>query len=38
VKLEEKLEAEMYMVPFEGLMLTKLKESRDPKLKSFSKE
>jgi hypothetical protein len=36
--LEEKLEAEKNMVPFEGLMLTKLIESRDPKFKSFSRE
>ena len=38
MKLEEKLEAEKYIVPFAGLMLTKLIESRDLKLKSFSKE
>ena len=38
VKFEEKLEALKYMVPFEGFMVTKLIESRNPKFKSFSNE
>ena len=38
MKFEGKLEAEIEMTPFEGLILVKLIGSIDPELKAFSKE
>jgi hypothetical protein len=38
VKFEDELEAEIVMMPFEGLMLMKLIGLRDPEFKAFSKE
>ena len=38
MKFEDKLESEIEIVPFEGLMLMKLIGSTDPELKAFSKE
>ena len=38
VKFEDKLEAEIEMTPFEGLILMKLIGSVDPEFKAFSRE
>jgi hypothetical protein len=38
VKFEGKLDAEIEMTPFKGLILMKLIGSIDPELKAFSKE
>ena len=38
MKFEDELDAEIEMVPFKELMLIKLKGSREPESKAFSKE
>jgi hypothetical protein len=38
LKFEDKLESEIVIVPFEGLILMKLIGSSDPESKAFSKK